>query len=329
MSVCCFTSANLAYLDRVRVLASTFKRYNADIDFILLLSDRVSSPNWVDSECFDSVIEAHTLPINDFMSWSFKHNVVELCTAVKATAALKLLERYEKVIYLDPDIAVFDDFDDIVEDLSSNDILLTPHQLFPCDDSEQKLKDIELCSLKHGVFNLGFFAVSRSYGGVSFLKWWESRVLKYCYEDIPSGIFTDQKWCDIAPCYFPSLKILRHPGCNVASWNIDERSLEIKSDGIWVNESYKLKFYHFTKYRSVGEAMTLRYAQTLDNLEVWYWYGRLLESMNSKIPMNGKYYYDYFENGEKISNEMRVAYRENGANIENPYGDVKFIEKLS
>jgi len=326
MSVCCFTSANLAYLDRVRVLAKTFKRYNPNIDFILLLNDRVNDTEWAKSECLDDVIEIHKLPIENFLSWSFKHNVVELCTAVKATAALKLLEKYDGVIYLDPDTAVFDNFDDIIETLSTSDILLTPHQLVPCDDTEQKLKDLELCSLMHGVFNLGFFAVNKSAEGIRFLKWWESRVLKYCYEDIASGIFTDQKWCDIAPCYFPTLKIIRHAGCNVASWNIDERKIHIDLNGIWVNREYRLKFYHFTKYRSAGESMTLRYAQCIENLELWYWYGRFLDESGGNIPNNGRNFYDFFTNGKKISNDMRVAFRNSNLEIFNPYAE---FEKLS
>jgi hypothetical protein len=328
MSVCCFTSANLAYLDRVRVLASTFKRYNPNIDFVLLLSDRVTDPDWIHSECFDSVIEAHNLPIDNFLSWSFKHNVVELCTAVKATAALNLLNKYDKVIYLDPDIAVFDNFDDVVSELDQHDIVLTPHQLSPCENTERKLKDIELCSLMHGVFNLGFFAVSGAPEGISFLKWWESRVLKYCYEDIPAGIFTDQKWCDIAPCYFPTLKILRHPGCNVASWNLEERTLKINAEGVWVNESHRLKFYHFTKYRTVGETMTLRYAKTSDSLEIWYWYGRFLDKSGGNIPNSGRYYYDYYTSGEKISNQMRVAFRNSDVRVDDPYSEYQKISCL-
>ena len=247
------------------------------------------------------------------------HNVVELCTAVKPTAAKLLASRYEKVMYIDPDIAVFDSLSSLFGNLDSADVLLTPHQLVPCEPVEQKLRDIELCSLMHGVFNLGFFAIRSSGEGLRFLWWWESRVLKFCYEDIASGIFTDQKWCDIAPCYFPTLYIVRDYGCNLASWNLDERDLSFANDKILVNGKWSLKFYHFTKYGGVGEIMTRRYAKNTLVSEVWFWYGRRLKSLSSGIPGNGRYYYGYYDDGTKIDDADRVRYRKSNVRVPNPY----------
>jgi hypothetical protein len=323
--ICYFTSANFAYLGRVRVLARTLKRHNPSAKFVLVLNDKLMLSNggfdtsWSADEPFDEVCDIEDLGIPNFRSWSFKHNVVELCTAVKASAAKALLSRFERVIYLDPDIAVFGSMTQIVDLLDRYDILLTPHQLSPCGVEERSLRDIELCSLKYGVYNLGFFAVRRGDAGFRFLEWWESRVLRYCYEEISEGIFTDQKWCDIAPCYFPELGVVRHPGCNVASWNLYERELSFADSAVWVNRSWPLLFYHFTKYGGVGEIMTRRYARTVAVLEVWYWYGRQLRRNSVNIPGDGKYFYGYFEDGAVIRDSDRIAYRRNGSEIDNPY----------
>ena len=61
---------------------------------------------------------------------------------------------------------------------------------------------MELSSTAHGVYNLGFLAVSRSEEALKMLTWWAERLYLYCYDDMANGIFTDQKWIDLAPCFF-------------------------------------------------------------------------------------------------------------------------------
>ena len=64
----------------------------------------------------DEVIWAGDLPIDPINGWLFKHDVVEACTAVKGPVLLSLLERgAEKVVYLDPDIAVLGPLTPIVD----------------------------------------------------------------------------------------------------------------------------------------------------------------------------------------------------------------------
>ena len=324
---CCFTSANHAYFGRARLLAETFKAHNPDVDFILVLNDKSQrgALNTTAQEPFDRIIEIEDLGIDDFDSWSFGHNVVELCTAVKPSAARVLLDQYDYVMYLDPDIAVFDSLAGIYAALDDSPIQLTPHQLQPCAAAPRLITDIELCSLKHGVFNLGFFAVRACEIGRSFISWWESRVLQYCYEDIASGVFTDQKWCDIAPCYFPRLGIVRDFGCNVASWNLNERFIEYCGDRLLVNGRDSLKFYHFTKYGGVGDAMTQRYARSPVVHEIWYWYGRMLRQRSLNIPAGGAYWYGTFSNGQSILDAHRISYRKLALRGLNPYNYDVFV----
>ena len=310
---CCYTSVNLAYLSRARVLAHTFKKYHPDIDFILVLSDIYPagySLNLV-HEPFDSVVFSHELGIPDFWRWSFKHNVVELCTAVKPAAGLYFLALgYEHIMYIDPDIAIFNSLQPLFDDLSRYSGLLTPHQLTISPNSLMAIKDIELCTLKHGLYNLGFYAVRNDGQGHAFLEWWNSRVQRFCYEDVASGIFTDQKWCDFAPIYFDNFCIIRDPGYNLASWNIHERSITIDDSGPLVNDKYPLRFYHFTKYGGAGLVMTQRYAQTAETIEIWFWYGRMLKQMSTNLAPKGHYYYGHYQDGAAIPQSERDLFRD-------------------
>lgn len=314
MTVHCFTSISFSYLAKARVLASSVKRHHPDWRMIVCVTD-LPPPGFnfsIDAEeFFDEVIWAHDLPIDSIRAWLFKHDVVEVCTAVKGPVLHKLLSRgAEKVFYLDPDIAVMAPLTPMVEWLNDVSILLTPHQLEP-DDTQQAIVDNEICSLNHGIYNLGFVAVRNDGNGLAFAKWWDTRLRSFCYDDKARGLFVDQRWCGHVPAMFDGVKIVRDPGYNVASWNLSRRRISIESSGdIFVN-STPLRFYHFTKLGPIGDAMTRRYAR--DNVEVyelWSWYRRQVDQFTEdKIP-NGYWHYGRFSNQKLIPKQARVLYRD-------------------
>lgn len=312
----CFTSFTFSYLAKARVLAWSFKQHNPDWHMIAVITDK-NPPGFsfeVEKENFDEVLWSHELGIDDFPSFIFQHDVVEACTAVKGPALVHIMTRHnpEKIMYLDPDIAVYETLEPISSLLDSYEIILTPHNLSPELD-ERGIIDNEIAPLKHGIYNLGFIAVRCNGEGRKFSEWWRERLLSFCYDDILKGLFTDQRWCDHVPVFFNNVHILKDPGYNVASWNLSNRKVKIDPKGkILVNGS-PLRFYHFTKLGPAGEAMTSRYAR--DNLEVyelWAWYKRVLAEkfVEPSIPENW-WYYNTFSNGKRISKEMRVLYRNN------------------
>jgi hypothetical protein len=96
------------------------------------------------------------------------------------------------------------------------------------------------------VFNLGFIGM-RLTGEISqLLDWWEHRCLYFGNIDVTEGIFVDQKWVDLFPCFSNDIGILRLPGCNMAYWNLHERRLSKSADGWLVNDSSRLMFFHFS-----------------------------------------------------------------------------------
>jgi hypothetical protein len=240
---CTIVSAN--YLHFAWTLAESFLKFHPEDEFHLLLVDRMPK-DFVLRDSRVRVLEVERLGLPDFQSLAFKFNILELNTAVKPSF-LKYLFTLgaDKVIYFDPDIYLFRPVELIYEELDRASIVLTPHVLHPTSDSEHIC---EKDSLGTGVFNLGFVAVSRSPEGSAFLDWWEERCLRFGFEDLRSGLFVDQKWVNLAPCFFVGICILRHEGCNVAYWNLTERSLSQKNDTYLVNESTPLIFFHFSGY---------------------------------------------------------------------------------
>ncbi len=308
-----FTSITLNYLPKARVLASTLKLRHPEWKFHLCISDRDSTSLKLDTKGgpFDTILWIEELDIDNIYRWIFKHTAVETCTAVKGPIALSLLKRgAEKVMYLDPDMAVFNRLDEIDRLLDDHPIVLTPH-LLEFEDLKEAVEDNEVCALKHGVFNLGFFAINNSSEGFRFANWFCQRLLEFCYEDIPNGLFTDQRWCDLAPAFFQDLYILRDPGCNVASWNLSRRNLSFSPDGTLLVNGSPLKFYHFTGYDSgAGNVMTLKYGGGNQIVsEIWTWYGHQLAKHGQEALGKIKWHFDFFENGKKISQYARLLYR--------------------
>lgn len=308
----CFTSASFAYLDRVRVLGETLKRQHPDWTFWLCLSDQEPVGfGWEPArESFDHVVRIATLGIPDLGRWTFEHDVVELCTAVKGHMLCHLLERgAEKVIYLDPDIAVLGSLHEVEALLDRHAVVLTPHQVEP-DDAVPAIVDNEMGSLKYGIYNLGFLAVAGTAEGRRFARWWRDRLHAFCFDDVPNGLFTDQRWCDHVPGLFQDVHILRDPGYNVASWNVGRRPVAIEEDGTVRAAGHLLRFFHFTKVSWAGQVMLERYALgRIEVFELLQWYRRRLAAHAVPALPPGWWAFGAYRDGSAIPRAHRVAYR--------------------
>jgi hypothetical protein len=188
MTVHCFTFI-INYIPKARILANTLKKHNPEWVLHVVLSEPLVEDFHFLEESFDNIILLKELGIPSVDSWLFQHKVTEICTAVKGQTAAFLFENKdaEKVVYLDPDIAVFNSLQPVVNLLDQHPIILTPHQNRP----DIKVNDIinnEIGSLRWGVFNLGFFAVSRR-----IKNFYQLVKLINRRDDIPL-VFTDQHY---------------------------------------------------------------------------------------------------------------------------------------
>ncbi len=322
MSICCFTSFTYAYLGRARILAASLCRAHPDWHLVAVIVDE--PPPGTDPALltcgFARVLRLPDLGIPNPRGWIFKHDVVEACTAVKGHALLRLLQEYDKVVYLDPDIAVFHPLLELEALLDRASIVLTPHQVSP-NDAAPAIADNEGTSLQYGVYNLGFLAVRADAPGIAFARWWARQLYRACYDEVERGIFTDQKYCDLVPALFERVHVHRDPGWNVASWNISQRQLAFGADGGLEAEGRPLCFYHFTKIGSAGDVMTRRYA--LDSMlvaELWAWYGRELAAQTTDWLPRGYWAYGRFDDGLPIPKPVRVLYRRR-ADLMNTFPD--------
>ena len=312
MKVLCYSSFTFSYLNRARVLFQTLRRFHPDWELVALVTDQapagfVFDP---DAEPFDRVVWAQELGVPEFQSWLFKHDVVEACTAVKGPFLHQACASgAEAVIYLDPDTALFAPLDPLLAWLEDHDILLTPHLVDPNDEAAAIL-DNDLSASRTGIFNLGFVAIRAGGEGARFAKWWNERLLDYCFDDIPNGLFVDQRWCDHVPALFDRVKVVRDPGYNVASWNLSRRTVTIGKDGAIRVNGAPLRFWHFTKLGPLGDAMTRKYAgANFPVYEVWSWYKRQVAAATDAAIPERWWAFGAYADGAPIEAAHRRLYR--------------------
>lgn len=303
-----FTVCSVNYINKAVALGKSIIDFNDDVDFIIVLVDtkrRLTvrlggiQVKWIED-----------LNYNEFRKAAFKYDVIEFNTAVKPHCASCLLDKYEKVIYLDPDTFVYDSLDCIYDRLDSSAVLLTPHTLTPYTDNKRP-NNLDIS--RFGVFNLGFFAANRH--AKAFLLWWDRMLRDYCFYEPALGMGVDQKWVDQAPALFDSVEIIKNPGLNVAFWNLHERTLNIENGKFFVNGSFPLIFMHYSSFpdkeidRIAIKQTRFKSGDRPDFVEVAGAYRNALVSSSQYIDVDDTTYgFDRFSDGRYLTHALRRYY---------------------
>lgn len=253
-----FTIASKNYLAYVRVLLTSVAKVHPEYDLYLCLVDRVDGYFDPAKEPF-TVIQADQIGIPTFDDMALRYDIMEFNTAVKPFMFQWLFEntKLDAVIYLDPDIRAYSRFEKLEDALDAGaSIVLTPHISHPLEDGKIP-NDYNM--LKSGVFNLGFIAARRCEEALDFLGWWGRRLATQAVADFASNLFTDQRWCDLAPCFLDQLKILKSPGYNVAYWNLAHQQIKRNKKGVWEANGAPLAFFHFSGVSADKENVVSKY----------------------------------------------------------------------
>lgn len=177
---------------------------------------------------------------------SVYYDALELNTAIKPHAFRRLLAEpgVTSVTYLDPDIFVYGPLTPVREGLERAPLVLIPHLTRPLA-GEANPNDHTI--LTSGAYNLGFLAARRSTEIFALMDWWAEKCRFDCRVDFANGLFTDQKWMDLAPGLVSDVALLRDPGLDIAYWNLEGRTLAHGSEG-WRVNGQPLGFFHFSGF---------------------------------------------------------------------------------
>ncbi|HMG68838.1 MAG TPA: hypothetical protein VK588_14165 [Chitinophagaceae bacterium] len=241
------TTCSLHHLAQAKALGDSILKFNPDYKLIIGLVDKLNGRVLPEYYFPHELIEVETMHLPEFEGMYKRYTTLELNCALKSFFIDHVLNTYSPdfIFFLDSDILVFDSFKSVEAALSDHSILVTPHitSSFPKDDLRPQEKDI----LKTGIFNAGFLGLRNDSNGQSMIRWLKERMVDQCYERPKEGLNVDQKWLNLVPLFFESVKILLHAGCNIAYWNLHERIIHKENERYFVNND-SLIFYHYSGF---------------------------------------------------------------------------------
>jgi Nucleotide-diphospho-sugar transferase len=321
-----FTIVAKNYLGYAYTLGKSIKQFHPEAEFSIFLVDDIEKEYKYEVEkkgfC---TIYPDNIKIDDYAKFTFKYNVTEACTGVKPYVFEYLLSHgASKIIYLDPDILCFRYLNEVIDSLDNHEIVITPHSTSPVKDNSFPNDTVHLTT---GAYNLGFIALRSSIVSREFIDWWCEKLFNSCNNAPELGIFVDQKWIDLVPAYFPNVLILKDKSHNIAYWNLHEREIRKMENGDWfvLPCNKPIAFFHFsgvsinkteqiTKYQPKSP-FNKRSGVVIDRFEknpelndVYKIYIDKLNENDTSNYLSLKYAYNYYDNGEKISDIERAIY---------------------
>lgn len=315
MKTAVFTIASRNYFAFVRTLMSSLEETNPEWDRFVAVADEITDSFSNRPRNFD-LISLEEIDLPDYKKMLFRYTILEFNTAIKPFVFKELLNKkgYDRVIYFDPDIYVYERLDEIEALFArGKHIILTPHFTGLWKDDK---KPDEIAIMQAGTYNLGFLAVANCENTRCLLDWWADKLEYQCVILFEKGIFVDQKWMDLVPGLFSNVAILRHEGYNVAYWNLSHRKADKKSNQYYFNNQI-LKFFHFSGLNPKDVSNVSKYQDRFDinNVgivrEIIVKYAR--DVLGNGFDSYSKYDYKYneFDDGSAINDMFRYAYRNN------------------
>ena len=181
------------------------------------------------------------------------------CTPVLPLFVLANEPAASAVTYVDCDMFIFHPLDEFWEEIEDSSIAIVAHR-FPL-----ALRGLE----RWGVFNVGWLTFRRDANASACLDWWRDRCLEWCYDKLEEGRFADQKYLDDWPERFSGVRVIRHPGVNLAPWNLAAHHLAWANDRIMV-DGQPLLVFHFhglkQRARTLFDPQLLRYGVEPDEV---------------------------------------------------------------
>ncbi|MCI8773029.1 MAG: glycosyltransferase [Lachnospiraceae bacterium] len=326
MKTVVFTIASKNYFAYVRTLMKSLEDSNPHMDRYVVVVDELDDEFIALPRNFD-LLELSRLDLPHPKCFQFRYDIMEFNTAVKPFAIRKLFEQYDRVIYLDPDIYVYQRLLPVENALDSgNNFVFTPHfnGLFENDGMHPSEVDIMLA----GIYNLGFIALNKCADTLEMVSWWADKLEYQCVNEQEKGIFVDQKWMDLVPAYYTNVCILHDSGLNVAYWNLSHRKV-VKKQGEWYVNDDPLIFFHFSglnvhDINAISKHQN-RYvlADIGDASELFENYSKIVLSNEFDMWKKFKYSYNKYSDGRAVLKEHRKKYRRSKALQsyckENPY----------
>lgn len=212
------------------------------------------------------LIKLESVETSELLKLKSKRDKAEYSWTLKSSFMNNLFDRHPKMkslLYLDADIFFFRDIKLVYKEIGNNSIAVTPHR-FPVKYSARVVVS--------GKYNAGVVYIKRDKIGLKALDKWRRQCINWCHRIPENGKFGDQTYLDEWPKLYNNLHQFRHPGINLAPWNIGEYNIYKKSHYIYI-DGKPLIFYHFHElkiYSNLSFTPSCGYSISKRNLTTIY-----------------------------------------------------------
>jgi len=141
----------------------------------------------------------------------------------------------QKTIFLDADIAFWNDGKKMLDELNTCSFFAKDHEISPPKAA--------------GRYNVGLLGYKNDENCREWLKWWQQKCIEWCHWHADNGRFAEQGYLNILydqPNRFKGFCAIKHPGVNLAPWNIMKHKIENKK-GLLV-DNQPLMTYHYHEF---------------------------------------------------------------------------------
>jgi hypothetical protein len=224
------------------------------VAFWLILSD---SQDDLDSASFPvDVMPLADLGVPDVEGMAVRFSAAELDVAIRPFVFQVLFDRHPgaSILYLDASVLVASRFEELFTLLEAGaECVLTPAITEP---SEHEAYD-DLQILNAGVYDLTMCCLVDRPAVRRAVWWWARRLVAMSLQDPLTGAPLDQRWVDLLPAFIEGTRILRHPGYDLAPWNLHQRRLA-RADGRWSVNGQPVRYVALGGTAAADDAAALR-----------------------------------------------------------------------
>jgi len=141
----------------------------------------------------------------------------------------------ETLTYVDSDVLFWGDCEEISREMGDYSFMVTSREREPPQSC--------------GSFNGGCFSCRNDRNCRDFLKWWQERCVEWClWQAGPDGKFGEEGYLNIIrtdPQKFNGTHVSRHPGINLAPWNLRKHRVDRCAETFIVDSRVPLVCYHY------------------------------------------------------------------------------------
>lgn len=167
------------------------------------------------------------------------------CSSALMAGLFEMHPEIEVLTYLDSDLYFFHSPEPIFAEFRDASTYIVPHNF------SKRNEDL----LWGGLYNVGWVSFRRDADGLACLAWWRKACLEWCHDYVEGDKFGDQRYLEKFPGMFRRVAIARHPGVNVAPWNLDRYRLGVDAKGTPTVDGQPIIFFHFSGLKRISSIL--------------------------------------------------------------------------